>query len=90
MGQRDLLLDVVAERRLLALERLEQLMAEHLVDGAHAVGALGMAEPGVVLDEAGMGEEQRGHRRVPEVSDPPGLTPCAKTGTEPWCQTRRV
>jgi hypothetical protein len=36
-------------------------MGKHLVDGAHAVGALGVAEPGVVLDEAGMGEEERGH-----------------------------
>ena len=65
MRQRDLLLDVVAQRRLLALQVLEQLMGEHLVDGAHAVGPLGMAEAGVVLDEAGMGEEERGHRVGP-------------------------
>ena len=64
MRQRDLLLHVVAERRLLALEVLEQLMGEHLVDGAHAVGPLGVAGPGVVLDEDGMGEEERGHFRV--------------------------
>ena len=64
MGQRDLLLDVVAQRRLLALEGVEQLVGEHLVDGAHAVGALGVAGAGVVLDEAGMREEERGHARV--------------------------
>ena len=72
MGQRDGLLHVVPQRRLLALQALEQLVGEHLVDGAHAVGPLGVAEAGVVLDEAGVGEEEGGHWRVrgTEVSDP--------------------
>ena len=41
--QQDLLLDVVAQRRLLADEPGEDLVRQHLVDGPHAVGALGMA-----------------------------------------------
>ncbi len=72
MRQRDLLLHIVPERRLLALERLEQLVGEHLVDGAHAVGPLGVAEAGVVLDEAGMGEEEGGHRRIQGWQNPEG------------------
>jgi hypothetical protein len=36
-------------------------MGEHLVDGAHPVGALGVAEPRVVLDEGRVGKEERGH-----------------------------
>ena len=66
MRQRDLLLDVVAQRRLLALEALEQLVGQHLVDGAHAVGPLGMAGAGVVLDEAGW------VRRSVVIEDPQG------------------
>ena len=77
MRERDGVLHVVPQRRLLALQVLEQLVAEHLVDGAHAVGPLGVAGAGVVLDEAGVGEEEGGHRQGPraQVSDPPGLTP---------------
>ena len=62
MGQCDLILHVVPERRLLALEVVEQLVGERLVDRPHAVGPLGMAGPGVVLDKAGMRDEEGRHR----------------------------
>jgi hypothetical protein len=59
--QQNLLLDVIAQRRFLADEPGEDLVRQHLVDGAHAVGALGMPGAGVVLDEGGMREEERRH-----------------------------
>ena len=62
MGEPDGVLDVLAQGRLLALQAVEQLMRQHLVDGAHAVGPLGMALAGIVLDEAGMGEQEGCHR----------------------------
>ena len=49
--QRDLLLHVVPERRLLALQLVEHLVREHLVDGPHAVRPLRVAGTGVVLEE---------------------------------------
>ena len=85
MGQRDRLLHVLAQRRLLALQVLEQLMGEHLVDGAHAVRPLWVAEARVMLDEAGMGEEKRGHDAAlydnPECNADPGI---ASTFPEVW------
>ncbi len=48
MRQQDLLLDIVAQRRLVAHEILEDVVRQHLVDGAHAVRPLGMAGAGVV------------------------------------------
>ena len=67
VGEGYRVLHVVTERGLLALEVLEQLMREHLVDGAHAVGPLGVTGPSVVLDEAGMGDEEGGHKRGPRT-----------------------
>ena len=46
-------LHVVPQRRFLALEVAEQLVRQHLVDRPHAIGPLGVAGPGVVLDEEG-------------------------------------
>ncbi len=47
--------------RLLALQPLEGLARERIVDGAQAVGTLGMANAGIVLEAGGMGQKQRGH-----------------------------
>ena len=47
------------------MQVVEELVAEHLVDGPHAVGPLGVAGAGVVLDEGGMGEEEGGHSAGP-------------------------
>jgi hypothetical protein len=51
VGERDLVLHIVPERRLFALQSVEQLMGKHLVDGPHAVGTLGVAGAGIMLDE---------------------------------------
>jgi hypothetical protein len=48
-------------RRLLAGERGEHLMVHHRVDGAHPVGPLWVALPGIVLFEHGMRQIQSGH-----------------------------
>ena len=40
---------------------LEGGRGERVVDGAQAVGPLGMAVARVVLEAGGMGEQQRGH-----------------------------
>ena len=52
--EQDLLLDVLAQRRLGAMQAAEDLVRQHLVDGAHAVGALGVTGAGVVLGEGGV------------------------------------
>jgi hypothetical protein len=62
MGEQDLRLDVLAQRRLDADEVLEQLMAEHAVDRAHAIGPLGMTRTGQVVEEARVRDEERCHR----------------------------
>ena len=56
-------LHVLAQRRLLAHQVAEDIVAKHLVDRAHAVGALGVAGAGVVPEEGGMRDEERGHSR---------------------------
>ncbi len=62
--QRNCTFDIVAQRCLDTYEVVEQVVAKHLVDGAHAIGALGMAGAGVVVDEAGVGDQEGGHRRA--------------------------
>ncbi len=57
----DLLLDVLAQRRLLAQQVLEDVVRQHLVDGAHAVGPLGVTGAGVVLGEGRVREKERRH-----------------------------
>ena len=61
MREQDVLLHVLAQRRLLAREAFEHVVPQHLVDGAHAIGALGVSGPRIVLDEARMRDEKRGH-----------------------------
>jgi hypothetical protein len=61
VGAGDVLLHVRAQRRLGALQSIEGLMRQHLVDGPHAVGPLGMAQTGIVPGEAGMSYEERRH-----------------------------
>ena len=51
MSQQNPLLDVLAQRRLLALEVVEHLMRERLVDSSHAVRPLRMPRAGVVFNE---------------------------------------
>ena len=64
--QQDLLLDVLTKRRLGALQAVEDLMPEHLVDGPHTVGALGTPGAGVVLGEGmGVSEEVSPWVRLP-------------------------
>ena len=41
---------------------LKARRGERVVDGAQAVGPLGMAVARIVLEAGGVGEEQRGHR----------------------------
>ena len=57
----DCLLAIVAQRRLLANERIEAGIGEDLVEHAHAVGPFGMAFAGVVVEETGMREKEGGH-----------------------------
>ena len=45
----------IGERGLVAREVTKALLLESLVDGAQAVGALGMSEPRVMLKTGGMG-----------------------------------
>jgi len=45
----------IGERGLLAREVAKTLLLESLVDGAQAIGALGMSEPRVMLKTGGMG-----------------------------------
>ena len=54
----------VGERRLLALQLLEGGRGKRVVDGAQAVGPLGVAVARVVQKAGGMGEQQRGHIAV--------------------------
>ena len=54
----------IGARRLLALQRLEGGRGKRIVDGAQAVGPLGVAVAGVVQEAGGVGEEQRGHERT--------------------------
>ena len=61
MRQQDLLLDILAQRRLLTPQAIEDLVRQHLVDGAHAVGAFGVPRTSVVGDEGGMREVERRH-----------------------------
>jgi hypothetical protein len=42
---------VVTQRRLMADQRLIDLMLQYLIDRAHAFGTLGMMRPGIMLDE---------------------------------------
>lgn len=51
----------IGERRLLALQGLERGGRERIVDGAQAVGPLGMTEAGVVEQAGRVSEEERGH-----------------------------
>ncbi len=64
----------VGERRLLALQRLERGRGERIVDGAQAVGPLGMAVARVVLEAGRMGEEQRGHEQACMVTGRRGFS----------------
>jgi hypothetical protein len=57
VGEQDLLLDILTQRRLLADQPLEDLVPQDLVDGAHAVGPFRMTRTGVVGDEGRMVEE---------------------------------
>ena len=50
----DVLLHVLAQRRLLAHKAAKDVVREHLVDRPHAVGALGVARARIVADERGM------------------------------------
>ena len=84
MRLRDPLLDVVAQRRLLAAERLEQLVREHFVDGAHPVRALGMAGAGIVLEENGMRQQECGHAGGRLLSE------CGGTGSQPVGGLKKV
>ena len=59
--EQDLLLDILAQRRLGALQAVEHLMRQHLVDGAHAVGALGVPGAGVVLSEGRVRQKECRH-----------------------------
>ena len=61
MNAADRLLDIVAQRCLDAHEVLVDVVRQYLVDGAHAIRALGMTRPGVVIDEARMGNEESCH-----------------------------
>ena len=54
-------LDIIAQWRLLALEAFEGVMCQYLVDGAHAIGAFGMAETRVMLDKCGVRNQEGGH-----------------------------
>ena len=54
----------IGKRRLLALQRLEGGRGERIVDGAQAVGPLGVAIARVVLEAGGMGEQQGGHEQM--------------------------
>ena len=59
--EQDLLLDVLAQRRLGALQTVEEVVRQHLVDGAHAVRPLGMPGAGVVLSKSRMREKECRH-----------------------------
>ncbi len=48
----------IGERGLLARQIMEALGFERMLDGAQAVGALGMTEARIVLEAGGMGEEK--------------------------------
>ena len=55
----------VGARRLLALQGLKRARTvERVVDGAQAIGPLGMAVACVVLEAGGVGEEEGGHERA--------------------------
>ena len=53
----------VGAGRLLALQAIEDVRRQSLLDGAQAVGALGVTLARIVLEAGGMGEEKRGHAR---------------------------
>ena len=59
--EKDLLLDVLAQRCLGALQAVEEVVPQHLVDGAHAVRPLGMPGAGVVLSKSRMREKECRH-----------------------------
>ncbi len=61
MGEKDLRFDIFAQRSFHALQGSIALVTQHLVDGTHTVGALGVAEPRVVLDEDRVRDEQGCH-----------------------------
>jgi len=79
MGKGDGILNIVSEQHPLALQLVEESVGEHLVDGPHAVGPLGMAGAGVMLDERGVGEKEGGHR----IRGTIGVSPCGPTQFRP-------
>ena len=63
MGELNLLLNIIPQWCLLALEILEHIVRQHFVDGAHAIRAFGVARSSIVINEAGMSYQKRGHGR---------------------------
>src|ERR1700742_4551683 len=53
----------IAFRRLAAHQRVEPLLAKHLVDRPQAIGPLGMTGRREVVEAGRMGEEKGGHER---------------------------
>ena len=51
VSEQDLILDVIAQRRLGADQILEHIVPENAVDRPHAVGPFGMAGAGQMIDE---------------------------------------
>src|SRR5262245_51411276 len=68
MSERYSLFNILAQRRLLALQRRELGVRQRSIDGAHTVGTLGMARTGIVAEKARVGEEKRGHSCYPTLS----------------------
>ena len=61
MGERDDVLDIGAQRGRLAQQVGELLLFQRTGDRAHAIGSLGVAGAGIVVDEAGVRDQERGH-----------------------------
>ena len=61
MREADLLLDILAQRRLLAHQAFEDVVRQNLVDGAHAVRPLRVSGAGVVLEKGRVRKEKRRH-----------------------------